>query len=156
MRACWSGATSLVDLRNHGKRLSQLAATLTIVGLPVSIDMTVFKITNNNAMWLGSHGCPAVNASKYAEVSGIPIAVPGVVGYAAILAVVLLEEKIGFLKQNGSLALFGLSLTGFLFTLYLIYVEAVLIKAYCPFCIVSQSAMALIFLLSVMRVVRQP
>jgi uncharacterized membrane protein len=54
------------------------------------------------------------------------------------------------------MAFFGLSLMGFLFTLYLVYVEIALIRAYCPFCITSQIAMTLIFILSVIRVVRQP
>lgn len=138
------------------KRLSQLAIALTVIGLLVSIYMTIFKFTNNTGMCVGSHGCITVNNSKYAEVNGIPVAVIGVVGYAAILAVLLFEQKISFLQQNGTLVFFGLSLTGFLFTLYLIYVEVALIKAYCPFCITSQSAMTLIFILSVIRVVRQP
>ena len=86
----------------------------------------------------------------------IPVAVLGVAGYVSILAILLLEQRIGFLQQNGSLVFFGLSLMGFLFTLYLIYVEIALIRAFCPFCIASQVAMTLIFILSVIRVVRQP
>jgi uncharacterized membrane protein len=138
------------------KRLSQLAIALTVIGLLVSIYMTIYKITSNDNMCIGSKDCSVVNASRYSEVYGIPVAVVGVVGYAAILGVLLLERNIGFLQQNGSLAFFGLSLTGFLFTLYLIFVEIALIKAYCPFCITSQVAMTLIFFLSVIRVVRQP
>jgi len=138
------------------KRLSQLALILTILGLLVSIYMTIFKITNNAKMCIGSHGCSVVNSSRYAEVNGIPVAVLGVVGYAAILAVLLLERRPGFFRQNGSLLFFGLSLTGFLFTLYLIFVEVALIKAYCPFCITSQAAMTLIFIISVIRLVKQP
>ena len=138
------------------KRLSQLALILTILGLLVSIYMTIFKITNNAKMCIGSHGCSVVNSSRYAEVNGIPVAVLGVVGYAAILAVLLLERRPGFFRQNGTLLFFGLSLTGFLFTLYLIFVEVALIKAYCPFCITSQAAMTLIFIISVIRLVRQP
>jgi uncharacterized membrane protein len=138
------------------KRLSQLAIALTVIGLLVSFYMTIYKITSDERMCVGSKDCSVVNASRYSEVYGIPVAVIGVVGYAAILAVLLLERKIGFLEQNGSMAFFGLSLTGFLFTLYLIFVEVALIKAYCPFCITSQVAMTLIFFLSVIRVVRQP
>jgi len=138
------------------KRLSQLALMLTILGLLVSIYMTIFKITNNAKMCIGSHGCSVVNSSRYAEVNGIPVAVLGVVGYAAILAVLLLERRPGFFRQNGTLLFFGLSLTGFLFTLYLIFVEVALIKAYCPFCITSQAAMTLIFIISVIRLVKQP
>jgi uncharacterized membrane protein len=138
------------------KRLSQLAIILTIIGLLVSIYMTIYKITSNDSMCIGSGDCKTVNASRYAEVYGIPVAVLGVVGYSAILAVLLLERRPGFVQQNGSLLFFGLSLTGFLFSLYLIFVEVALIKAYCPFCITSQAAMTLIFIISVIRLVRQP
>ena len=138
------------------KRLSQLAIALTILGLLVSIYMTIYKITSNDAMCVGSGDCKTVNASRYAEVYGIPVAVLGVVGYSAILAVLLLQPRVSFLQENGTLAFFGLSLVGFLFTLYLIFVEVALIKAYCPFCITSQTAMTLIFILSVISLVRQP
>ena len=138
------------------KRISQLAIILTIVGLLVSIYMTIYKITSNDSMCIGSGDCKTVNASRYAEVYGIPVAILGVAGYSAILAVLLLERKPGFFQQNGTLLFFGLSLTGFLFTLYLIFVETVLIKAYCPFCITSQTAMTIIFIISVIRLVRQP
>jgi uncharacterized membrane protein len=111
-------------------------------------------------MCIGSQDCSVVNASRYSKITiagiQIPVAVLGVLGYASILAVLLLQDRIGFLKQNGALLFFGLALTGFLFTLYLIYIEIALIRAYCPFCIASQAAMILIFILAVIRVVRQP
>jgi uncharacterized membrane protein len=141
------------------KRLSKVTialVTLAIMGLLVSIYMTIYKITSNDNMCIGSKDCSVVNASRYSEIYGIPVAVLGVVGYAAILAILLLERNPGFFNQNGTMLLFGLSLTGFLFTLYLIFIEVALIKAYCPFCIASQTAMTLIFILSVIRVVRQP
>ncbi len=138
------------------KRLSQLAIVFTIIGLLVSIYMTIFKLTNNENMCIGSHGCSIVNASRYSELYGIPVAVIGTAGYTAILSVLLLERKFAFLQANGSLVFFGLSVLGFLFTLYLIFLEVALIKAYCPFCITSQTTMTIIFILSVIRVVRQP
>ena len=141
------------------RRLSRITIALvafTIVGLLVSIYMTIYKITSNDSMCIGSKDCSVVNQSRYSEISGIPVAVIGVLGYAVILAVLLLERNPGFFKQNGTMLLFGLSLTGFLFTLYLIFLETALIKAYCPFCITSQAAMTIIFILSVIRVVRQP
>lgn len=138
------------------KRLSQLTIALTVIGLLVAIYMTLYAFTSNDSMCLGSGDCSTVNASSYSKFYGIPVAVLGVAGYAAILAVLLLENRVGFLRQNASLLFFGISLAGFLFTLYLIYVEVALIRAYCPFCIASQTAMTLIFILSVIRVVRQP
>ena len=141
------------------RRLSRIEITLialAIIGLLVSVYMTIYKITSNDNMCIGSKDCSVVNASRYSELYGIPVAVFGVLGYAAILAVLLFERNPGFLNQNGTMLLFGLSLTGFLFTLYLIFLEIALIKAYCPFCIASQATMTLIFILSVIRVVRQP
>ncbi len=142
------------------KRLSQLTIALTVIGLLVSVYMTIYAITSNDNMCVGSQDCSVVNASKYSKVNiagfQVPVAVIGVVGYAAILGVLLSENRIEFFQENGTLVFFGLALTGFLFTLYLIYLEVFLIRAYCPFCIASQSAMTLIFILSVIRVVRQP
>lgn len=138
------------------KRLLQLTIGLVVIGLLVSVYMTIFKITSNENMCIGSKDCSIVNASRYSEINNIPVAVIGVGGYAALLAILWLERRQGFIKENGTMIFFALSLIGFFFTLYLIFVEIVLIKAYCPFCITSQVAMTLIFILSVIRLVKQP
>jgi uncharacterized membrane protein len=138
------------------KRLRQITIALTIIGLLVSIYMSIYKFTNNESMCIGSSGCSEVNASRYSEINGIPVAVLGVVGYAAILALLFIEQRPGFIQENGNLLFFGISLIGFLFTLYLIYLEIALIKAYCPFCLTSQAVMIVIFIISVIRLARQP
>jgi uncharacterized membrane protein len=138
------------------KRLRQFMIGLAILGLLVSIYMTIYKLTNNEAMCIGNGGCSVVNASRYSEVAGIPVALVGVGGYLAILALLFLERQPGFFAENGIMMLFGISLVGFLFTLYLIFVEIRLIHALCPFCLTSQAVMTIIFILSVTRLVRQP
>jgi uncharacterized membrane protein len=138
------------------KRLRQIAIALAVIGLLVSIYMTIYKVTNNESMCIGSSGCSEVNASRYSEINGIPVAILGVIGYAAILALLFLERRPGFFQDNGTLLFFGVSLLGFLFTLYLIYIEVALIKAYCPFCLASQAIMTIIFIISVIRLARQP
>jgi uncharacterized membrane protein len=138
------------------KRLSQLLLALIVVGLLVSIYMTVYRLTSNENMCIGSKDCSVVNASRYSEVNGIPVAVIGTGGYAALLALLWLERRPGFFKDNGPMIFFGVSLVGFLFTVYLVYVEIALIKAFCPFCITSQVSMTIIFILSVIRLIKQP
>lgn len=138
------------------KRLTQITIALTIVGLLVSIYMTIYKITANDSMCLGSGDCSTVNASRYSEVNGIPVGLIGVIGYLSILAIHWLERRNEFFETNGSMIFFGVSLIGFFFTIWLVYVEVALLKAYCPFCITSQVTMTLIFILSVIRVIRQP
>lgn len=138
------------------KRLRQVTIGLAVLGLLVSIYMTIYKVTNNESMCIGSGGCSIVNASRYSEVNGIPVAMVGVAGYLSILAIFYLETRPGFFQENGDMLLFGITLIGFLFTVWLVYVEVALLKAYCPFCITSQIAMTLIFILTVIRVIKQP
>jgi uncharacterized membrane protein len=138
------------------KWLYRVSVALAVLGLLVSIYMTIYKVTSNNAMCLGSGDCSTVNASRYSEVNGIPVAVFGVLGYLAILATHYFENRNRFFKQNSTLMIFGMALTGFLFTVWLIYVEVAILKALCPFCVTSQTAMTLMFMIAVMRLIRQP
>lgn len=138
------------------KRLTQITVALAILGLLVATYMTIYKITANDNMCLGSGDCSTVNASRYSEVNGIPVALIGMLGYAAILGIHWLERRNDFFEANASMIFFGISLVGFLFTLWLIYVEIALIKALCPFCLASQAIMTILFILSIVRLVRQP
>ncbi len=138
------------------KRFKQVTIVFTVIGLLVAIYMTIYKLTSNDSMCLGLGGCSIVNASGYSSVRGIPVAVFGVIGYLSILVLFYLERKPGFFQTNGSMLQFAITLTGFLFTVWLVYVEVALLKAYCPFCITSQVAMTVIFMLTVIRVIKQP
>jgi uncharacterized membrane protein len=138
------------------KWLYRALIALAIVGLAVSIYMTAYKILNNDAMCLGSGDCSTVNASKYSEVNGFPVASIGVLGYLAILVTLYFEKRNRFFQENGTLMVFGMALTGFLFTVWLIYVEVALLKALCPFCLTSQAAMTIIFTIAVVRLIKNP
>ena len=137
------------------KWLYRISIILTIFGLVVSIYMTIYKITSNDALCLGSGDCSTVNASRFSEIYGIPVASVGITGYFAILLTHYFEQRDKFFKQNGPMAIFGMSLTGFLFTVYLIYLETAVIKAFCPFCVASQTFMTIIFVISIIRLARQ-
>ena len=136
--------------------LYRVSIGLALLGLAVSIYMTIFKLTDNEKMCIGNGGCSKVNSSVYSELDGIPVAAIGAGGYAVLAVLLLVEDRSAFLKTNGTMLVFGLALIGFLFTLYLIYVEIALIKALCPFCLTSQVTMTILFILSVIRLVRQP
>jgi len=138
------------------KWLYRISMILVVIGLAVSIYMTIYKATSNDALCLGSGDCSTVNASRYSEVYGIPVASVGIAGYLAILLVQWFERRDKFFEKNGPILIFGMALTGFLFTVYLIYVEFAILKALCPFCLTSQAAMTIIFIISIIRLVRQP
>ena len=138
------------------KRLYQILLAFVIIGLLVSIYMTIFKLTGDENMCVGSGGCSVVNNSRYSEVNGIPVAVIGIGGYLALLGTLFLEKRNQFFSQNSTLITFGLSLTGFIFTVWLVYVELAILKAICPFCVTSQISMTIIFITSVIRLVKSP
>jgi uncharacterized membrane protein len=138
------------------KWLYRASIALVVIGLFVSIYMTIYKISGNEGMCLGSGDCSTVNASRFSEVNGIPVAVVGIIGYVAILAFHLFENRNTFFRQNAILLIFGMSLTGFIFTVWLVYVELALLNAICPFCVTSQVAMTLIFIIAIIRLIKQP
>ncbi|MEW5941545.1 MAG: vitamin K epoxide reductase family protein, partial [Chloroflexota bacterium] len=72
-------------------KLNKALIALVILGLLVSVYMTIYKYTENDAMCVGSSDCKTINASSFSEIYGIPVALVGVGGYAAILATVLFE-----------------------------------------------------------------
>lgn len=139
------------------KWLYRASIVITLIGLAAAIYTSIIKLTGNKIMCIGGGGCNVVAESPYSMVYGIPVALIGVVGYLAILLVLILEKKAGALfNQNATLVNFGLTLIGFLFTLYLIYLEIFVIKALCEFCVISQIAMTILFVISVIRLVKQP
>jgi len=139
------------------KWLYRASVTFVVIGLLVSIYMTIYKQTGNDLMCLGSGDCSTVVHSKYSQLNDF-LSVPafGVLGFITMLGILLLEPRYKFFQTNGTLFVFGISLIGFLFTLWLIYVEVALIKAFCPFCITTQTVMILVFILSIVRLMRQP
>jgi len=136
------------------KKLYWSAIAVSVIGIAISIYMTIFKLTNNNAMCLGNGGCSTVNASRYSEIYGIPVAVFGLVGYFAIVAALFLEARVKIFKEYGNLLACGMALTGVLFTAYLTYLEIYVIKAICPFCVASAVAISLVFIITLIRLVR--
>jgi uncharacterized membrane protein len=119
--------------------------------------LLIYKLTSAQAMCLGSGDCSTVNSSRYSETfGGIPVSLLGLLAYLTIIGIHALETRSRFLKQNGNLLAFGLSLLGVLFSAYLTYVELYVIHAVCPFCVASAILITIIFILAIIRLIRQP
>jgi uncharacterized membrane protein len=137
------------------KKLFWAGFAASVVGLLVSIYMTIYKLSDNDAMCLGSGGCSFVNASRYSEINGFPVAAIGIIGFLAVMAIMVLEGRSDFFSDNGPMLEFGMSLMGVLFSIYLTYLEIYIIRHYCPFCVTSAIAITLVFIFSTIRMVRQ-
>lgn len=138
---------------DHNLRI--ITIILAIIGLADSIYLTAIKVTNTAALCLPGLGdCETVNTSRFSEIFGVPIALLGALAYAVILLVLFLEQKNPFFAANGGLLLFGISLVGVLYSAYLTYVEIAVIRAICPYCVVSAVVLLGIFALSTIRLFR--
>ena len=87
--------------------------------------------------------------SVYSEVGGVPVALLGLIAYAALLVLTLLRGHIPEnLEDYIPLAIFGISLVGVLYSAYLTYLELFVIYAICRWCVSSAIFITAIFLLS--------
>lgn len=85
-----------------------------------------------------------VNRSIYSVVLGVPVALIGLLGYAALLIFSTLYRRSG---QTPALLLFG-SLAGLGFALYLTYVENFILAVWCVLCLSSLGLILAIAVLS--------
>jgi vitamin-K-epoxide reductase (warfarin-sensitive) len=92
-----------------------------------------------------SFNCDLVNRSQYSSIAGIPVALIGIAGYLALMALsTLYREKA---ETPGMLVL--ASAGGLAFALYLTYVEGFVLQAWCILCLTSLTTIFLITVLSV-------
>ena len=131
------------------------ALALTLLGLFDSLYLLYSYTSSSRPMVCIGTGCDAVRASAYSSLWGVPVPVFGVAGYA-LLAIVIFAEPL-FTAALARLARFvflGMTGIGFLFSLYLDYLQAFVIHSYCAWCVASGIVMAALFALAIWNVVR--
>ena len=123
-----------------------LALVLACAGIGISSYLIYVKLQGVAPICTIVHGCETVQASSYSKVLGVPVAVPGILGYIALaaLAVAWMTNWRG-LHAPATLAAFYIALFGFLFSMYLTYVEWQVIHAWCMWCIGSAISMSIVF-----------
>ena len=92
-----------------------------------------------------SGGCETVQASRYAEIAGVPVALMGLAGYLVIFATALGRGELVRLAQA------SFALAAFLFSAYLLYVQIRIIGALCYWCLASDAVTTGIAVLALLR-----
>ena len=93
-------------------------------------------------------GCETVQESKYAKIAGVPVALLGLLAYIAIFATGLSRSELA--RVAGA----AIALGGLVFAVYLIYVQAVVIDAFCQWCLASDVVIGLLAVVTSLRLVR--
>ena len=127
---------------------------LAVAGALDSAYLTWVKLAGLQAFCGESHACDTVQTSIYSEMWGIPIAVLGLGAFLVLAALLWLEPRAPALATWGPVAVFGMALTGTLYSAYLTYVELYILRAVCPYCVVSAVCITGILVLSVARLAR--
>ncbi|MGB7201068.1 MAG: vitamin K epoxide reductase family protein [Pyrinomonadaceae bacterium] len=139
--------TSVEKIEPAKPRLAKLpivAALVAIVGLVDSIYLTIHHYTAEPVPCSIIEGCEMVLTSAYATIADIPIALFGAIAYldAFVFAVLWAMGK-----SFGRL-LFGVqSLAMAAVSIWLIYVQAAKINAFCQFCMLSAATSILLFVI---------
>ena len=124
-------------------------AVFALIGLLMSVYLTLHKFGYIGTLACGTGSCDTVQTSPWAVFMGIPVPVLGVVGYLVllILAIVGLQPAHAENRKLG-LLIFVLADIAVGFTLYLTYLEAFVINAWCRWCIGSALIVTLIWIFS--------
>ena len=114
--------------------LTTVAAFISLAGLADAIYLSVVAMTGEAAACGGSAGCFEVLGSPYARIAGVPVAFLGVWGYFAAFAFAIFAG-FGYKRAQG---LFALTVGAmFAMTLWLLYVQAFVLHAFCRYCLFS-------------------
>ena len=111
-----------------------VAAIVSLAGLADATYLTVQALTGETLGCGGSPDCFKVLGSAYARVAGIPLASLGVLAYFSVFTFATFA-LFGYARARIFLILTVGAM--FLGTLWLLYVQAFLLHAYCRYCLFS-------------------
>jgi len=130
-------------------------ALFALIGTLIGAYMSLYELGVIDTLACGTGACESVQSSPWAVFFGIPVPFLGVGGYALIMALALAGLRPN-LSTDRRIPIALLALTGFAFaySIYLSWVEAVLIQAWCRWCIGSAVVATLLFLSALPELLR--
>ena len=126
--------------------MTKAIAALAVLGLAISIYLTYVHYAGIEPFCSSISNCERVQTSEYAELVGIPVAVLGIVGYAAILVSLWMRVDVTALLAYLALA----------FSAYLTWAEVFKIDAICQWCVASAIITLAIAVLATVRALDAP
>ncbi len=122
------------------------SACISILGFADAVFLTAKYFSGEAPTCVLFSGCDIVTLSQYASLGGVPIALLGSLFYLSVFVLTLL-----YIQTQSRIVpkiMFLITGIGFLFTLYLVYLQAFVIDAFCVYCIFSATTSTLLFMFS--------
>jgi uncharacterized membrane protein len=120
--------------------------TLALAGFSDALYLTVKHLYQADAGCPITEGCDTVLKSEFAMFMGIPLAYLGLAYYLITVVGITAYHQSG--KTDLLKGLFLLNLGGFSFSLWLVYLQAFVLNAFCTWCLFS--ALVTTLLLSIL------
>jgi vitamin-K-epoxide reductase (warfarin-sensitive) len=123
-------------MSGSSNRLLSLVAILAVCGIAVSsVSLQHHYATSKTAYCdIGeAFNCDIVNRSEYSSILGIPVALIGMLGYAALAGLATVYRE----RRDTPAMLFGGAAAGLAFALYLTYIEGHVLGVWCILCLTS-------------------
>ena len=136
------------------KWLPPLAAIVAFGGILDAVYLVVHHYTNEPVPCsITGGGCEAVLTSMYATIGGIPLAVFGALAYFTAFVLALFTA----FGNRRLWTLYGLLATLMAgFSMWLLYLQAFIIKEFCQYCLVSAATSSLLFIIFVVYLLLRP
>ena len=120
-----------------------LIASLSFAGIvlsAVSLQRHYAKAATGFCDFSQKFNCDIVNRSEYSSILGIPVALIGMLGYAALAGLATVYRE----RRETPAMLFGAAAAGLAFALYLTYIDARVLGVWCILCLSSLGLIATI------------
>ncbi len=118
------------------RRLMVVVAVIALAGVAVSSFSLYHHFSRSKTSFCDigeSFNCDLVNRSVYSTVLGVPVALIGILGYLLILGLATVYRE----NAETPAILVIVSAGGLGFALYLTYIEAYVLRAWCILCLTS-------------------
>lgn len=113
------------------RALRLAVGAVALAGLAVAGYLTYVHYRTEALVCTASGGCETVQQSEYATLAGVPVALLGLLAYAAVLGLTILDTPL----SRTLTAAIALSAAGF--ATYLIALQAFVIDAWCIWCLAN-------------------
>lgn len=137
--------SSSENIFNPFKKFAVAAALVALVGLGDALYLTVKHYTAGSVPCSILEGCEMVLNSQYATIFGIPLALYGAAAYFIAFLLAILTA----LGKRKTWLLFSLQVFVMtVFTIWLLYVQGIILEAFCQFCLLSALVTFTLFIIS--------
>ncbi|MGA7634249.1 MAG: vitamin K epoxide reductase family protein [Terriglobales bacterium] len=129
------------------QRLMSVVAILAVCGIVVSSTSLQHHYATSKTPYCDigeTFNCDIVNRSEYSAILGIPVALVGMIGYAALAGLATVYRE----RRETPAVLFAGAAAGLAFALYLTYIEGHVLGVWCILCLSSLALIATATVLS--------